>query len=640
MNTVNTLLAALMSPSSTITIDDLRQLAAEMPEFATKLAIIEARLSEKPSPEEEREYKHLATIAEPEAMLSAMECYLDKWSNHVAAASHLADVRNRYLYLNEARAYDVIVKCNKDISTLSFTEKKENIVTMEEYLDDFANNTSTSGEHVVNVQRWLREAKENFEHEIQQLWDSLFDENHRLKSLDGLKRFIDIVSDYGNYSVDADNAAWEWAMTEDDVMAAVREYQTFVHNLGLHSGEIEGLEALYREWTRVNQSDIFEVIEFARSKSKIPFRKEVDAAIRCLLNGEIEKIEACPAAYHKKEFLALYDILDDDSRLELLKAIGATDETIIERMRDTEPADLRMPPETPLTDIAAMYEENGGPTADFLFLGVANSGKTCMLSRLLSSNNLRLSCFGQGANYAIHLQSYGNKQIATPHTSYGTVALMSCESIKQTKKGDKTIFFNLIEASGEELRRDITFVGNDIEPSQGRMAFFAMPSMLSKVICNNHEKVIFIVIDPTDTSVIQSAVIGRLIDLFGLPENAEVMRRVRAIHFIVTKADTLQGNRLEAAKEVVHRVVNRVSFDHLVWICRMYGINHSRDKEENGLPPISPFSLGRFFPGNIYIKEGVDDEVLLNIIGGYALAMNKKSFIQRLRSRLSGLLAK
>ena len=640
MNTVETLLAALMSPSSTITIDDLRQLAAELPEFATKLAIIEARLSEKPSPEEEREYKHLATIAEPEAMLLAMECYLDKWSHQVAAASHLADVRNRYLYFKEARAYDVIVKRNKDVSTLSFAEKKENIVTMEEFLDDFANNTSTPGDHVVNVQRWIRDAKENFEREIKQMWDSLFDENHRLKSMDKLKRFIDIASDYGNYSVDADNAAWKWALTDDDLMSAIREYQAFVNNFGLHSAEVDAIERLYYEWMCVDQNDIFEVLKFVRTHIHIPFHKEVNDTIRCLLDREIERIERCPATYDKEAFLAIYDNLDGGFRYELLKAIGASDESIIERMRDTQPVDLRIPPETPLTDVAAMDGENGGPTADFLFLGVANSGKTCMLSRLLSSNNLRLSCFGQGANYAIHLQSYGNKQTAAPHTSYGTVALMSCESIKQTKKGDKTIFFNLIEASGVELRRDITFVGNDIEPSQGRMAFSAMPSMLSSVICNNHEKVIFIVIDPTDTSVIQSAVIGRLIDIFGLPENAEVMRRVRAIHFIVTKADTLQGNRLEAAKEVVHRVVNRVFFDHLVWICRMYGINHSRDKEENGLPPISPFSLGRFFPGNIYIKEGVDDEVLLNIIGGYALAMNKKSFIQRLRSRLSGLLAK
>lgn len=640
MNTVNTLLAALMSPSSTITIDDLRQLAAEMPEFATKLAIIEARLSEKPSPEEEREYKHLATIAEPEAMLSAMECYLDKWSHHVAAASHLADVRNRYLYLKEARTYDVIVKRNKDVSTLSFAEKKENIVTMEEFLDDFANNTSTPGDHVVNVQRWIRDAKENFDREIKQMWDSLFDENHRLKSMDKLKRFIDIASDYGNYSVDADNAAWKWALTDDDLISAIREYQAFVNNFGLHSAEVDAIERLYYEWMCVDQNDIFEVLKFVRTHIHIPFHKEVNDTIRCLLDREIERIERCPATYDKEAFLAIYHNLDGGFRYELLKAIGAPDESIIERMRDTQPVDLRIPPETPLTDVAAMDGENVGPTADFIFLGVANSGKTCMLSRLLSSNNLHLSSFGLGADYAIYLQSYGNKQTAAPHTSYGKVALMSCESIKQTKKGDKTIFFNLIEASGEELRRDITFVGNDIEPSQGRMAFSAMPSMLSSVICNNHEKVIFIVIDPTDTSVIQSAVIGRLIDLFGLPENTEVMRRVRAIHFIVTKADTLQGNRLEAAKEIVHRVVNRVSFDHLVWICRMYGINHSRDKEENGLPPISSFSIGRFFPGNIYIKEGVDDEVLLNIIGGYALAMNKKSFIQRLRSRLSGLLAK
>lgn len=634
-NSAERIFQALTSASSTITIEDLRQFAAEKPEFATKMAIIEQRFASVPSPDEVRDYEVILTLVDPSALRAAMERYLDKWAHNMAAAEHVDDVRYRYRILKEAGDYEAIQNHTLNIATRTFAEKKENIEVMEQYLNDYSHPGGAPMEHVMNVEHWLRDAKSNFDREVSQMWDALFDDNRRLKSLDELKRFLDIARGYGNFSVEADNAAWEWAMTDDDVMSAVREYQEFVNNLGIHSGEVENLENLYRRWSRVNQADIFEVVEFANENPGLGFRKEVDDTIRGLLDDEIEKIVARPADYGKDEFLALYDAVPRDLKNVLLAAIGepADDEKIIERLRNLDniirTKILKIPPVS-----EQGIAEGGASRTDIMFFGTTNSGKTCVLTGLFGNGRLHPDSADWCGRYALALQSYGEQQIAPPHTTLDYVAIVNCD-ITKSADCDDVVSFNLVDMAGEDLRRNITFIGNDIDPGEAKMAFSEMPAKVSSVICNDHDKVFFIIIDPTETSVLQTGVITTLLNLFGRPENADVMRRVRAIHFIVTKADTLQGNRLQAARQAVHRIIKQGDRDNLVRVCRRFGINSSGDEAKNGRPRIFPFSLGRFYPGNIYAGDGADSNVIINVLADYVVAMKADTPMRRLRRKLT-----
>ena len=98
------------------------------------------------------------------------------------------------------------------------------------------------------------------------------------------------------------------------------------------------------------------------------------------------------------------------------------------------------------------------------------------------------------------------------------------------------------------------------------------------------------------------------------------MGRVRGLHFVVTKADTLSGNRLESARAAVHKILNEASRTKLTNFCRDLSINSSNKKQLDGRPRVFCFSLGKFHPGNIYSGSQHDSEIILNVISDYVAA--------------------
>ena len=192
--------------------------------------------------------------------------------------------------------------------------------------------------------------------------------------------------------------------------------------------------------------------------------------------------------------------------------------------------------------------------------------------------------------------------------------------------------------AGEDLRKEITFISHDpieLINAVKTNVFSKMKAEVSSILCNDHDKVFFIIIDPNETEGYQVEVIPQLLRLFNRPENEEVMHRVRAIHFIVTKADTLQGNRKQTALDAVHNIVGEALCDGIVDTCRKYGINWSKDKKKNGRPRVFPFSLGRFYPGNIYSGDGADAETIIKVIADYVVAMQRDTPGRKLRRKLT-----
>ena len=180
--------------------------------------------------------------------------------------------------------------------------------------------------------------------------------------------------------------------------------------------------------------------------------------------------------------------------------------------------------------------------------------------------------------------------------------------------------FNLIVNSGEEY---VHITEND-----KTTALEGMGMGVTKILCNNNRKVFFFLIDPSCDSVVfpyqkeyidsdgsvctqrhrkvfsQGIIHQKFLSLLSLPENESIMKKVDAIHFIVTKADLL-GNRNERAKYAEDLVKSH--YISVYSTIRYYCMRTKRiNKASNFEPRIFPFSLGKFYIGGVYELDETD----------------------------------
>jgi hypothetical protein len=206
---------------------------------------------------------------------------------------------------------------------------------------------------------------------------------------------------------------------------------------------------------------------------------------------------------------------------------------------------------------------------------------------------------------------------------------------------------NLVEMAGEEFAFKIA--NNEANNTTFADMGDGAPGLLS----NGNRKVFFIIIDPSrdqvyqtryvqcvepdgtvyfDTqefSVDQYDCIHRLVDIFGLDSNKKVMRNVEAIHFIVTKADTLSADH-EQREQIATNIVKgryQMLVDMLAQTCQNIGINLS----DNGRPRLYTFSLGKFHPGNLFEYDNTDAAQISNAIASYTMGNQNVSFMGRFR---------
>ena len=113
--------------------------------------------------------------------------------------------------------------------------------------------------------------------------------------------------------------------------------------------------------------------------------------------------------------------------------------------------------------------------------------------------------------------------------------------------------------------------------------------------------------------VSQLDIMNKFVSLFSLPENEEIMKRVDAIHFVVTKADTLgetQGEREARAKELL-LTTYRGPVENLKSYCRKTKrINYSTDYK----PHVFTFSLGKFYLGDVFDFDNTETLQIIDTI--------------------------
>lgn len=305
------------------------------------------------------------------------------------------------------------------------------------------------------------------------------------------------------------------------------------------------------------------------------------------------------------------------------------------------------------------YEAKEGSTDIYLF-GVPGTGKTCLLMGLTGAagRGYTINFREKGGPYASALQQYVQAGV-TPESTPGKYVTTIRSVIEEIhKSGQKNVVLNhhvnFVEMSGEEFAHKIAN-----NPDDNSIKFTDMGDGTKQLLRNSNRKVFFIIIDPTvenikftfkkyekdeNGNVIgirpvteyinQLACINKFVNLFEADENKEFMKRVDAIHFIVTKADTFGDDderRKEQARDLMMNKYENPVRELIGYCRRTKRVNYATDF----CPMVYPFSLGRFYVGGSFTYNNKSTLNIINVIRYNTAATKEDSFMDKLRDFLA-----
>lgn len=271
-------------------------------------------------------------------------------------------------------------------------------------------------------------------------------------------------------------------------------------------------------------------------------------------------------------------------------------------------------------------------STDVYFFGIPATGKSCILGGLLSSSDrLNYSVLKAGGAYGEALQHYFSKHITPPlsHADW----LTTINGYIRDASGNRTNI-NLIELPGESFAVDI------VSQTSNSLSFEQMGTGATQLLQGDNPKEFFLVIDSSknevefqyevqrereDGSVFyeseklylsQQVCIKKFIELLQLPENKKIMKKVKAINFILTKADKISVNaasRNAACFEHIQTIYKN-EIEELKEYCIKRGIN----KATKGHPVLYPCSLGEFYACDIFNFDPTDCNTIINAIERFA----------------------
>lgn len=433
---------------------------------------------------------------------------------------------------------------------------------------------------------------------------------------------------------EAEETAWDCVLRSDDKAAATSFYRQHFPT-GRHTADLTKLENERTDWDTIASSpDILKVRRFIETHPTSVYLDSARERYDSLREEIFEKMRRQDNTISAAYILQLLDgglITEGELLQRGLCPKGFTDTL---RSHVAMYAGL---PDIP-TEIAKCRKECATEKhTDVYFFGIPSTGKSCILMGLIGSNALNFDSVRAAGPYAMALKQYLLASSTIGSTPPDFVATLQSTIFESDKKSAH--YANLVEIAGEDFACKIA------DNPEGGISFADMGKGIPELLANDNPKVFFLIIDPTtefvtvnrleprrnpDGSIIhglngqptlvprtrnilQSLTIKRMVDLMRQPENAELMRKVEAIHVIITKADTLgQGpERDKSAHELIDRLYSN-SLDSLTAICQQYSIN----KPTAYVPQIYTFSLGDFYIGGIYNYNPTDAEKLIGVIKG------------------------
>ncbi len=417
--------------------------------------------------------------------------------------------------------------------------------------------------------------------------------------------------------------------------------------MGRHADEANIALGLIGEWEKVKRSgDIFLVDDFRDSHPDCPFKHDIDSVYYKLRDDELERMRSCPSEYSKEDVEKFINA-DIFSKWQLIDEELITDESwetllldrgLFPNIQDYQVEDEGISAQEGCTDI-------------YLF-GTPGTGKTCLLMGLTGANGngYNLNMKAAGGPYASALQQYVNAGI-TPGRTFGKFVTTINGHVDENTKSKKIIDhkINLVEMSGEEFALRI---------ADGKGVSLAnMGTGATNLMRNNNRKVFFIIVDSTkdmikvnyieqvkdaEGNVVEERVrkkyisqldiLNKFVGLFELDENKDIMQRVDAIHFVVTKADFFGGpseRRIKAKELLLSKYAGPVGA--LKKLCReSKRINYST----NYSPQVFPFSLGKFFLGDVFKFDPTETLSIVQAIRTITGGIKEKTWWDKLKEAI------
>lgn len=288
----------------------------------------------------------------------------------------------------------------------------------------------------------------------------------------------------------------------------------------------------------------------------------------------------------------------------------------------------------PVSRLENPTSEDGN--TDVFFFGISSSGKTCVLSGIMSQTGKIGFQFdpkgpGGGGNYAMELRRCSRESTLPRATDQEYIQVIDCEINDEKNQLHK---ISLIEMSGEKTAK---FAAID-RPTD----FADLGPGAAGLLSNDNNKVFFFVIDPTNEKnirlgdendnenclwVMQSDVLNCVSSL--LSKNKDLLRKVVAIHIILTKSDTLGEDVDESAiADLLNSQGYQAVLKDLNTTCDKYGIN----KQTGYHVGLYPFCIGRFMPGDVYTFDETDSLKILRVIQKNTVPKRKQTIWEMLKN--------
>lgn len=431
-----------------------------------------------------------------------------------------------------------------------------------------------------------------------------------------------------------------WSIVRDSDVSTLKRFIAEVPQSS-HKVEVERKCREYDEWYALKSDpdiNMARVSKYINDHWGGVFFSEAQHLRESLRAGELVRIKKRMSGMTIED----YDQIIRErlfTKEELIDA-GIITESSLERLRKRAQEDYYV-------DLSKTNYNCPEGTTDVYFLGIPSTGKTCVLMGLLSSEYMNWNSVKFGGAYGCRLQELCDAGL-TPSRTTGDFATLVTGTI--TDSSNSVIHpVNLIDIAGEGF-------ANKIAKNPDAIVTFAdMGKGMPEMVSNTNEKVFFLTIDPTAdlvnyntrikksdgtveyvrNTVSQKQTFQKFLDILSDPSNTEIMKKVRAIHIIVTKADSLCEDRVGRNDIAVLKMRQYAhSVNKLKELCcsNKYDINLTTDNA----PHVLTFSLGRFYMGGIFDYDSTDSDKLLETIGSLTTGSRKnKNVFEKIRDFLN-----
>ncbi|MBQ2123744.1 MAG: hypothetical protein II200_07130 [Bacteroidaceae bacterium] len=211
------------------------------------------------------------------------------------------------------------------------------------------------------------------------------------------------------------------------------------------------------EWNEIRKSDdIFIVSNYRNEHQDCPFKTEIDNFYYELRSNHLKKLKKNPSNFAYKEVLRLID-----------SNIFSAEELIEEGLMSKNSWNILQNYEDIKQELPKLYfnsnEEMSPAATDVFFLGLHDTGKTCILMGLIRANGNQIKIGKEELTYVLNLQHYGGRYASALQdycyqgiTSWSTpnfetpihVCIYENNLEKQYKKISSTIVF-LVNTSSQ-----------------------------------------------------------------------------------------------------------------------------------------------------------------------------------------------